>query len=81
MRKNWDLPCDAPLHVFVGAVAALGLALSLGGVVVLCYAAWEGIRLLVYCAADVLHRGGGAVAALLVGAPVAAMKVLDSDRD
>ena len=29
MRKNWDLPCDAPLHVFVGAVAALGLALSL----------------------------------------------------
>ena len=29
VRKNWDLPCDAPLHVFVGAVAALGLALSL----------------------------------------------------
>jgi len=29
VRKNWLLPCDAPLHSFVGAVGLLGLAISL----------------------------------------------------
>jgi hypothetical protein len=28
VRRNWLLACDAPLHVFVGAVAVLGLGLS-----------------------------------------------------
>lgn len=53
------------------ATKHVGLALSLGGVLLLCYAAWEGIRLLIYCAADVLYgkstlgqtKGGGAAAA------------------
>jgi len=29
VQRNWLLPCDAPLHVFVGAVALLGLVISL----------------------------------------------------
>ena len=29
VKRNWLLSCDAPLHAFVGAVAVLGLAISL----------------------------------------------------
>ena len=29
VKRNWYLTCDAPLHAFVGAVALLGLAISL----------------------------------------------------
>ena len=29
VRRNWFLPCDVPLHTFVGAVAVLGLGLTL----------------------------------------------------
>jgi len=29
VKRNWLLSCDAPLHSFVGAVAVLGLAISL----------------------------------------------------
>ena len=62
---------SSPVHAFVNELKCLigvgsltlpyasvqvGLLASLVGVLVLCYLAWEGIRLFIYCAAHELRR-------------------------